>query len=152
MEFKPFDKIIIKSKSKNHAISNVWGCAEFSHYYGDYIVFAGGHAYNIDTFDILPFEGNQYLVGTSDVPEEEVVLKQGDIVIVFDDFDSFYFNGRFDGTLSTFNHCSKTDIITSDNTPWRYCIPFSKFNPKDMEETKKHILCVENNRLIRAKL
>lgn len=56
--FKPFDRIIAKSHC-----SRIWECDLFSHYQDGCIFCVSGHAYPIS--DVLPFEGNEHLVGTA---------------------------------------------------------------------------------------
>jgi hypothetical protein len=64
-EFKPFDKVLV------HNEGGEWCCAFFSHM--DYslvtpsVITADGYAYKY----CIPYEGHEYLVGTTDKPKED---------------------------------------------------------------------------------
>lgn len=154
IEFNPFDRIIVKRKD---GIGNtiLWTCCEFSHYDENYIATVGGNEYDSNLYEFLPYEGNSYLVGTSDMPDEYVELKEGDFVAVADDIEDIvrgyaYFR-RFSAIISNAIYCKYTaHSHRVCDYSWKYCIPFSKFNPNDMEETRKHILCVKNGKLVKA--
>lgn len=155
-KFEPFDKIIIRPKIE----CGIWYCAIFSHYSQDdenYFFIIGGdiEGYSTVSTDVLHFAGNKHLVGTTDMPDEEVELKKGDVIVTFDDLRDiekpFYVNiNEFkDISEKYINFCKKDDKIIFV-TYSKYCIPFSRFNPNDMKETRKHILCVKNGKLVRA--
>lgn len=138
IKFKPFDRIIVK---RNDGISNtkLWTCFEFSHYDENYIATVGGNEYDSNVYEILPYEGNENLVGTNDSPAEYIKLEEGEVVVVFDciyEFENFIFS------ISKYNNCT--------HTQWKYFIPFSKFNPNDLEANKKEILKVENGKIVKA--
>lgn len=154
-EFKPFDRIIIKQKID----CGIWFCALFSHYCqedNNYFFTIGGdeEGYGLEDVDVLPFENHEDLVGTSDMPEEAVELKEGDIIVTFDNIRDI--DMPFEVSINQFKHLNESSIhvcIKADETEFisysNFCIPFSKFNPNDLEETKKHILCVKNGKLVR---
>lgn len=86
------------------------------------------------------------------MPYEEVVLKPMELIFVFDKLEhkgelSSLVLGRF-----VCLNGDKIDISDDGCKHWKYCIPFSKFNPNDLEETRKHILCVKNGKLVRARV
>lgn len=151
-EFKPFERVIIRRKDNVNGAVRLWTCAEFSHYNGNFIALVGCYEYDKTMFDVLPFAGNEHLVGTSDMPDEEVQLKPLDFIFVFDKLEhkgelSSLVLGRF-----VCLNGDKIDISDDMSHHWTYCIPFSKFSPNDMEETKKHILCVKNGKLVKERV
>lgn len=146
--FKPFDRIIIKPKVDY----GIWYCDLFSYYCqedNNYFFTIGGNkeGYGFEDVDILHYAGNEYLVGTSDMPEEEVELKEGELVFAFDTIDNFE---EYMMVLRKFLGIYE-DTIIGNSMHWKYCLPFSKFNHNDLEETKKHILCVKNGKLVKYK-
>ena len=144
-KFKPFDRVIVKNKEKH----SVWSCDMVSLATEDAIyTFCRGEI-ELRHYDILPFEGNFHLVGTSNMPEEEVELKNGEIVVVSDSIE--YMLKGF-GNIRIFRGIDCGFVRISSSQFYSYCIPFSKFNPNDLEETRKHILCVKDGKLVKAKL
>lgn len=143
-EFKPFDKVIFKYKNKSY----IWVCGFFSNYEdGDIYLIGNDVAFSLDEYDILPYEGNEHLVGTTNEPEEEVKLEEGEVIIVFDAYNRF-----FDGVscVRKFTRVLNT-VFETNAANWSFAIRFSDFNPNDMEETKKHILCVKNGKVVKYK-
>lgn len=146
--FEPFERVIWRSKDYTN---NVWKCALYSHYreHDDMHELADSMAISDNSHYILPFAGNETLVGTSDMPCEEVELKEGELIFLFDDIVSFE---DFIIALRKFAGISGNTILSENKFNWKYCIPFSHFNPNDMEETKKNILCAKNGKIVKAKL
>lgn len=56
---------------------------------------------------------------------------------------SFSF-GKFAGVEDEF-------MVTSVRFQYSFFVRFSDFNPYDMEETRKHILCVRDGKIVRYK-
>lgn len=139
--FEPFERVILKNKKEGF-----WFCEIFCHENEAYYFAIGNRPYLKESFYILPFSGNEHLVGTNDIPEEEVELKEGDLVVVSDSID-YITKGL--GNIRNVQRINDKCICISYSEFYKYCIPFSQFNPNDMEETKKHILCVNNGRLVR---
>ena len=129
-----------------------WYYGIFSHYKSQGLhlktaVINGNH-YNLETVDILPYEGNEHLVGTTDSPEEEVRLEEGETLLCTSK------NGLslIDEGLDVFHLRRYKSIHTNlFNGEWSFAIKFSDFNPNDMEETKAKILCVKNGKIVRYK-
>lgn len=151
-KFDPFERILLKNKKEGF-----WFCDIFCHEKGEYFFSIGSRPYLKDDFYILPFEGNAHLVGTSDMPEEEVELKEGDIIVTFDNIRDI--DMPFEVSINQFKHLNESSIhvcIKDDETEFiaysNFCIPFSQFNPNDMEETRKHILCVKNGKIVKARV
>ena len=67
-EFKPFDKVLVRFDKEDD--DDVWSVDIFSHYTGNgtlYRCMLG--TYKKDC--IIPYEGNEHLVGTTDEPKED---------------------------------------------------------------------------------
>ena len=61
--FKPFDKVLIRVGNKSK-----WTCDFFSYYH------KGFHCIGTDDWSqCIPFEGNEHLLGTTDMPSEEYI-------------------------------------------------------------------------------
>lgn len=73
MEFRPFDKVLVRRRE------NEWICAIYSHSAGDDGHWVIGECCLYK--QILPYEGNEHLLGTTDSPEPE--FKFGDKVEVW---------------------------------------------------------------------
>lgn len=137
--FKPFDEVLVRDHDGR------WYCALYSFFMDKYHVTS--HI-NVDKDeDIIPYEGNEYLVGTNNEPEEEIKLEEGEVAVFCDVLN---FLSEFTG-ISKFKHTNPSSFKTINGNVWTYAIKFSDFNPENMEETKKHILCVRNGRIIRYK-
>ena len=65
-KFKPFDKVIVKSRTDEY-----WTCDLYSHYNHDSETHETLNRIDLNDVDILPYEGNEHLVGTKDEPDEE---------------------------------------------------------------------------------
>ena len=142
-KFAPYDRVLVK------AFNGKWKCSFYSHWdegFEKHITTA-----NVSYYDneILPYEGNKDLVGTTEEPVQEIELEEGEKIICSDHIDRLH-SGKgsledFDGVVNN-RFYAKTDF-----TGYSYAIRFSDFNPNDMEETKKNILCVKNGKIIRYK-
>lgn len=143
-QFKPYDKILVRDGK------GIWQIDFYSHWSDEceqHVTLAYGDGLKIDDKDILPFKGNEYLVGTNDEPEEEIELKVGEWIVLFDkDEMNFppFFIGRLDFITHNMFNC-ETGVARE------LCVLFSNFNPNDIEETKKHILCVKKGRIVKYK-
>lgn len=143
-KFKPFDKVVVML---NTSKGGVWTISIFAFDNGENVQFLIGSIPKSAIAGMLPFEGNEHLVGTKYKPEEEVELKKGELVYVFDSIENI--EDFIIGLRKFAGICGDT-ILSKNKINWKYCIPYSKFNPNDMEETKKHILCVKNGILVKA--
>ena len=142
--FKPFQKVIVKSK-----IDNKWHCEFYSHYNAEKNWHTVTIGTGIDDNEILPYEGNEALVGTNDESEEEIKLEKGEKIICSDHIDRLE---KGYGVLEDFYKIEGYSFMTDEgNWTYKYAIRFKDFNPNDMEETKKHILCVKNSKIIKYK-
>lgn len=141
-QFKPYDRVIARYED-----TDKWICDLYSHRDKEVLhlhVLVSGRI--IEEHNILPYEGNEHLVGTSYSPDEEVQLEEDELIIVFDDRERLLDNScvrKFRGVLNS--------VFETNAAYWNYAIRFSDFNPDDMEETKKHILCVKDGKIVRYK-
>lgn len=130
-KFKPFDRVLVRDAYGK------WRCDIYSHYDKDennnWVI---GLGWTYDD-DIIPYEGNEYLVGTTDKPEEEVILEEDELGFASDIIS----DDALDWDFIPF-------VITKEGE-YPYFIRYSDFNPYDMEETKKHILYVEDGKIVR---
>lgn len=71
-QFKPFDKVLVRDNENG---SRVWQAAFYSHFAigvnNSYYATTAGNFY-LDG-EIIPYEGNEHLVGTTDKPKEDRV-------------------------------------------------------------------------------
>lgn len=145
-KFQPFDKVLVRVSA-----SNRWECSFYSYYDDE------DNEYSHRTFhycikdeNILPYKGNEHLVGTTDEPEEEVELEEGEYVMVCDDRSILpeewrirKYDGYGNGGIKVFNN------VSNDIGNWYYAIRFKDFDPSNMEETQKHILHIKYGKLVR---
>lgn len=142
--FKPYDRILVRDSQDK------WQIDLYSHWneeYKQHITLAYGDGLRIEDNHILSYEGHEQLVGTTNEPEGEVKLEEGEHILVTDKIKNFL-DSRFN--VRIFKEIENTFFVTNVCN-WLYAIRFSDFNPNDMEETKKHILCVKNGKVVKFK-
>lgn len=146
--FNSYDKILVRDEEGK------WQIDFYSHWLEElerHASLAYGENILILDDDILPYEGNEELVGTTDEPEEEVKLEKGYIFVcdritsLVEEWSLRNFDGCRNGFIQAFNN------VKAALFGWKYAIRFSDFNPNDMEETKKHILYVKNGKVVKYK-
>lgn len=143
-QFKAFDKVLVRE-------GGIWTPDIYSRYSENknkhWCISFGW----LDEDNIITYEGNEGLVGTTDEPEEEIKLEEGEFIMVAD----INIISQYEWTLKRFAgvfKCKfKANALDEATYNWRYAIRFSDFNPNDMEETRKHIMCVRNGRIVRYK-
>lgn len=137
-EFKPYDKVLAK------VYNNIWEARFFSHIddHKRYHLTSGA---TVEEKNILLFEGNEHLLGTTNKPKEEITLKEGERIVCSDCVD-FLLAG--DGYINRFADIDKNNDFLVDMLiqKWLYCIPFSQFKEKN---TKHDILYVQKGKLVR---
>lgn len=145
-EFKPFDKVLVRCE-----VGYRWCPALYAFYDGEYHVTTDSNGYEDN--DILPYEGNEDLVGTTDEPDEEVKLEEGEwLMCSIVGSSSTPFDYEFGKFINIENGHNYIRIQHYNEIRHAYLfIRFSDFSPKDMEETKKHILCVKNGKIVKYK-
>lgn len=141
-KFKPFDKVLVRDHEE------VWQpdfycfwdkCRDRHQTMNDALV---------TDDDLLPYEGNEHLVGTTDKPdEEEVRLEEGEYCFFCDNVDQSAEIWIFD----KFKSIRRKGFGLYSGLDSALAVRFSDFNPNDMEETRKHILCVKDGKIIRFK-
>lgn len=141
-KFKCKDEVIVRYNKPGRC----WFYGVVSNSNDEGVVLSGGFRHPYEVCDVLPFAGNEHLVGTTDEPEEEVVVYEGEYIIVSDRLERL---AQGFGTIRKFTKISEEFIFTTQEY-WKYFIPFSKFNPDDLEATKKEILMVKNGKLVKA--
>lgn len=198
--FKPFEKVLVQN------LQGIWMIDFYSNWnekWQGHQTFKVNGDYAQTDDGILPYEGNEHLVGTTDEPqipiseketqdaywancteeekanlrrsyneflkddargrsilekvcgkhnlqgeaEEEIKLEEGEYMFVINSIveTPYWWN------LIQLDFVNTYKFFDVDGGKWDYAIKFSHFNPNDMEETKKHILCVKNGRIIRYK-
>lgn len=144
--FKPFEKVLVKDTGE-------WTCTFYSHWSEKSNVHFTTTLVWYRDARILPYEGNEHLLGTCDEPEkEEALIEVGELCYGFYnmddlyDFDDIVF-GRFDGISKV------SEEILVSNAPVDICIPYSKFDPNDIEATKKEAITVNphTHKLVKVK-
>lgn len=142
-KFKCKDEVIVRLKKPGCC----WFYGVVSHSGDDYVTLSGGFRHPYEIYDVLPYEGNEHMVGTlNEVNTDEVLLEIGELLCGFwgiDDLGTYNIGmGKFIQVMG--------DEIETENASYMYCIPFSKFNPDDLEATKKEILMVKDGKLVKA--
>lgn len=139
-KFKCKDEVIYRTHKKTEWMYGIYSYqGTFNHFLvGDILVKFG-------IGDVLPYEGNEHLVGTTDEPEKPLLF-EGQIVLAFCDFDELLNHdlvmGKFKGVDE------KIDMILiegSKGTHFRYCVPFSKFDSFDYGATKAEVIMVSED-------
>lgn len=149
--FHPFDQVLARDGEDK------WQIDFYSHWNEEqnlHVTLAYGYGLRIEDKDILPYEGNEHLLATSDDPEEEIELKEGEWLMICDKIEE----KPDEWMLRYFLWVSEDKICTQsvrfaypDPCAYNYAIRFSDFNPDDLEETMKHILCVRDGKIVRYK-
>ena len=138
-KFKPFEKILYRCQNK------IWYPSFYQCSNGKYH-FVVGEDEHIEDDDIILYIGNEHLAGIFGEPEEEITLAKGEYIAVSDRLDRLE---QGFGTIRKFVNTTKESIVSTSES-WVYCIPFSKFNPNNLEETKKWILKVKDGKLVKV--
>ena len=141
-KFNAFDKVIIKSQ-----IDECWSCDLYSHLDKDTGMHETINRCGLKDEDILPYEGNEELVGKTDSPEEEVRLEEGEWIICFGNMSDVEEDDDY--CLAKFIRVQEAKIYASNKIKWDYAIRFKDFDPSNMEETRKHILEVRNGKIVK---
>lgn len=143
-KFKPFDRVLTRTTA-----NDVWECDFYSHYIKDTKHPHRTIRYFFEDENILPLEGNEHLVGTIEEPEEEIKLEEGECIVCSDYIPNLESNHRL--YIAQFDSVGDSVFVTNQDTCYKYIIRLSDFNPNDMEETKKYVLCVKNGKIVKYK-
>lgn len=139
-QFKPFDKVLYRN-SNSTWIPDFYACSTTSGFH-----FTIGDKNPIPDKNILPYQNNKCLVGTCDEPEEEIILKKEEFILCSDSI-TILSEGR--GSVLKYKEIVENSIATMNNFGYAHCIPMSKYNPDNLEETRKWILTVKNGKLVK---
>lgn len=145
-EFKPFDKVIVRGYK-----GEVWRPHLYGYWDEKNQLHVSISSLLVIDENILPYEGNEHLVGTTDSPDEEVRLEKDEYIIASDIIYALRIGSGVIGRFVGIKDRMFLKRAFERNDEYRYAIRFSDFNPNDMEETKKHILCVKNGRIVKYK-
>lgn len=141
-KYKPFDKVIIKSR-----IDEYWSCDLYSHLDKDTGMHETINLVGLKDNEILPYEGNEHLVGTTDEPDKEIRFKKGELILVFDTISQL---NDLEIKIRPFQAIyAGEDSFCTGKYFYDLCLRFADFSAYDMEETKKHILCVRNGKVVK---
>lgn len=149
-QFQPYDRVLVRDGEGK------WQIDFYSHWSKEkeqHITLAYGDGIVMTDRDVIPYEGNESLLGTTDEPEEEIELMEGEWIMVGNLINSLL---PEEWMLRAYWRVNTDNIETFNNSScefqhWPCAIKFSNFNPNDMEETRKHILCVKNGKIVRYK-
>jgi len=123
-DFKPFQKVLVRDA----ACTDGWRAHLFSHFRGSKPVVLGGWEYS----EVIPYEGNERLLGTNDSPEDQ--FKKGDIVAVWDKNDT-------NKMIRIYSHYDSkegkhvTYMMSDTFVKWDYA---EKFAPATVEDPAVH--------------
>lgn len=95
---------------------------------------------------IIPYEGNETLIMTTNEPEKEITLAKEELIIC-STFDYLLKKGK--GVVCNYSNITSCAICNTDGASYCYCIPMSKYNPNNLEETSKWIFTVKNGKLVK---
>ena len=124
MKLKPFDKVLVRDNNGEFWEINIFGRYVESDPVFPYICI------NERYKQCIPYEGNESLLGTTTSPKPEYEFKDGDPVIVWNNFKPSYkyvkvFKCKVDKRYRTYLHDDRCQYESWDN-----CIPF-KTNDKE---------------------
>ena len=109
--------VLLRAKKRQ----SIWNAHCYAYEDDDYIVMVGGNAYNKSHNEILPYKGNEYLLGTNTDPKLKWEPKNGEVVKVRDcEYDSWVY--RCFNEMTSYNeyecYCQGSDTET---VSWKYC-------------------------------
>lgn len=144
-QFKPFDKVLFRYENSIWYPSFYQGNNNTEHY-------VIGLNDTIEDHNILPYEGNEHLVGTCDEPEKEITLKEGEYYWFTNDsgmsYPELWKLRKLEKIQS--NNFLIYDDYAEDNFIYYNAIKQSDFNPHNMFESQKHMIRVKNGKLVKV--
>lgn len=124
----------------------VWQYGIFSNYSEDGFCLVG--VYVPKNSQILPYEGNQHLVGTTDAPVQEEKLKEGEMVVVADILHTLE---KGFGTVGVFRNVGSSFFCVDDaefeEAQYCFCIRLSDLTSPDR---KNKIMEVANSKIVKV--
>ena len=149
-KFKCKDEVIFQNRLRFGVEKLIWNYGIVNYEDEGYVYLVGGLYINKKTFKILPYEGNEHLVGTTDEPDEEVKLEKGEWLMVETQNNNWVSAKYRRPSKLSWNNID-VEFFNGHVVSVNKIIRFSDFNPNDMEETKNHILCVKNGKVVKYK-
>ena len=143
-KFKPFDKVIIKPR-----IDECWSCDLYSHFDKDTGLHETINMAGLNDNNILPYEGNEHLVGSQDEPDEEVKLLVTEKVMAHTNNENWLFATHI--SVFIVENLFNVRLSNGEDIKVKKVVKFSDFNPNDMEATKAKILCIKGGKIVRYK-
>lgn len=142
MLFKPFEKIVYRYK---YSEDSRWTCGLISHVAGPSLYLVGGAVMNpLSSWEVLPFEGNEDLVGSCSSAVRSAHLPYEGYAVFS---DSAYELRKGRGMIEPFTGVNQATFSTAF-TQYNYCIPLLDFmSAKKNSELSKHIYCVKDGKV-----
>ena len=143
-KFNAYDKVLVRD------CKDKWQIDFYSHRNDEYMQHITMiYGVWLEDSEILTYEGNEHLVGTTDEPEEEITIENGEYCFGADKADcTKLVNWR----LFQFDCVDSEDSLFKERFgEGRYfdlAFRVSDFNP-DMDELRKDILCVKNGKIVK---
>lgn len=152
-QFKPYDKVLVRD------LNGCWQSDFYSYWDSDrqHVTMVYGESLEISDNHILPYEGNAHLVGTTDEPDEDIYINEGEWVMETNGSPFLPSDFRVAKFVRIYTPTNTFEVKQEyGNSPtisrWStYCVRFSDFDPNDMEETRKHVLTMKNGKIVRYK-
>lgn len=149
LNFAPFDRIIIgNTKMKSW---EPWFCAQFSHIEGDFLRVVGGNKFDLRSCQVLPFEGNEYLLGTTDTPvliPFEVETPIGTSLVVGNTIERLLDGQGIPRTLIGVSRDEFRTRLKKKESKFKFAIRSELYKPEDLELVREHILVVHNGKVV----
>lgn len=104
----------------------LWRSFQFSHIEGELLCTIGGVTYMRKDVEIIPYEGNEHLLGTTNEPEPKFQPKKGQLVAVSDEPDCEWEIHKYADYYDNRYWCVAPyeDVNDEDNhVSWLYCEP-----------------------------
>lgn len=123
-KFKPDQLVLVKESPASN-----WDLARYSYFMeGDF----KGRVHHIQGYkwfkdeEILPYSGNEHLLGTKNLPELKWKPKHGELVAVRNSLDEkwkvrVFYNGYINTSFMCYSENEKSKIIS-----WKFCEPLNK--------------------------
>lgn len=138
LKFKCKDEVLCRMKNPEDSF-HYWSYGIFSHYQpgykGEMMACINGSLRFLKDCDIIPYKGNESLVGTTSDVDEEIVLTKGTYVMAID-------------SLVSPVRMSDWNLVCWTGQPlgWRYIVKFEDFNPRDITSTIRKALQNKNGK------
>lgn len=111
-KFEPFQKVLVR-------VGDTW--------YGDFFSHTDEEGYNLvgggvpTSENLIPYEGNEHLLGTTDSPKPKWTPKPGELVAVADSLEETWRARRFFARNETLFLCYREKGLETEG--WLFCEP-----------------------------